>query len=42
MSIPAFVPAPDAPARGCVTSADGSGLTELPIEHEIAFPNWLP
>jgi Tol biopolymer transport system component len=34
--------ASDQPARGCVISADGSGLTRLPIDRPVAFPNWLP
>jgi WD40 repeat protein len=32
----------DDPARGCVISPDGSALTELPIDRQVAFPNWLP
>jgi TolB protein len=30
------------PARGCIISADGSGLTQLPVDRQVAFPNWLP
>jgi TolB protein len=32
----------EARVRGCVISPDGSGLTELPIDEQVSFPNWLP
>ena len=30
------------PGRGCIVSPDGSSPTELPIDREVAFPNWVP